>query len=149
LLLIIYFGFRLVFSSTSTAFLESYIYFPISDAGDRLKLSSFCDANWGPQDASHPSPSNLRLVSIDESKSICGHIFFFGGCPILWKTHKEKRISRSSCEAEVKATDECATNAQMFRNILFDLHLCPATPIPVFYDNRGLWIGPCHLALKV
>jgi hypothetical protein len=129
--------------------LESYIYFPISDAGDRLKLSSFCDANWGPQDASHPSPSNLRLVSIDESKSICGHIFFFGGCPILWKTHKEKRISRSSCEAEVKATDECATNAQMFRNILFDLHLCPATPIPVFYDNRGLWIGPCHLALKV
>jgi hypothetical protein len=77
------------------------------------------------------------LVSIDESKSICGHLFFYGGCPVLWKTHKEKRVSRSSCEAEIKATDECVKNIQMFRNILSDLHLCPTTPIPVYNDNHG------------
>jgi hypothetical protein len=81
----------------------------------------------------------MRNVSIDESKSICGHIFFMGGCPILWKTHKETRISRSSCEAEVKATDECVKNVQMLRHTLHDLQLLdPSLPIPVFNDNRGV-----------
>jgi hypothetical protein len=61
-----------------------------------------------------------------------------GGCPILWKTHKEARISWSSCEAEVKGTDECVKNVQMFRHILHDLHLLDTTiPTNVFNDNCG------------
>jgi hypothetical protein len=130
----------LVFSTDATHSLESYIYFPLSDDDDcttHPSLSTFCDANWGPQDASHLVPSHPRLVSIDESRSICGHLFFYGGCPILWKTHKEKRVSRSSCEAEIKATDECVKNIQMFCNILSDLHSCHTTPIPVYIDNGG------------
>jgi hypothetical protein len=128
-----------VFSTHATNSLESYIYFPLSDdtAITHPFLSTFCDAKWGPQDASHPVSSHPRPVSIDESKSIRGHLFFYGGCPVLWKTHKEKRVSRSSCEAEIKATHECVKNIQMFRNILSDLHLCPTTPIPVYNDNRG------------
>jgi hypothetical protein len=131
------------FSSQPNSTLESYIHFPLSD-GDPLSpsttptLNSFCDANWGPQDASQPSPTNIRPVSIEETRSICGHIFFMGGCPILWKTHKEARISRSSCEAEVKATDECVKNVQMFRHVLFDLNLLDSTiPTNVYNDNRG------------
>jgi len=80
------------FSTKATSSLESYIYFPLPDTcayDPNPLLTTFCDANWGPQDASHPSPSNLCSVSIHESKS-------FGGCPILWKTHKEARISHSS-----------------------------------------------------
>jgi hypothetical protein len=123
--------------------LESYIHFPLSDddpnnSSSPPNLNSFCDANWGPQDASQPSSTNTRAVSIEESRSICGHLFLMGGCPILWKTHKEARISRSSCEAEVKATDECVKNVQMFRHILTDLHLLDTnTPTNVFNDNRG------------
>jgi hypothetical protein len=61
-----------------------------------------------------------------------------GGCPILWKTHKEARISCSSCEAEVQATDECVKNAQMFRHVLDDLHLLDSSlPTNVYNDNRG------------
>ena len=61
-----------------------------------------------------------------------------GGCPILWKTHKEKRISRSSCEVEIKSTDECVKNVQMFRHILSDLSLIDSSsPTPVYNDNRG------------
>jgi hypothetical protein len=134
----------LQFTSSPNSSLESYIHFPLSTddylASDQNlpSITTFCDANWGPQDASKPSPSNTRLVSIDESCSICGHIFFMGGCPILWKTHKEARISRSSCEAEVKATDECVKNVQMFRNILSDLGIIDlSTPTPVYNDNRG------------
>jgi hypothetical protein len=69
-----------------------------------------------------------------------------GGCPVLWKTHKEARISRSSCEAEVKATDECVKNAQMFRHILTDLNLLDSsTPTNVFNYNHGAvdWSNSC------
>jgi len=130
----------LVFSKRSTSLLETFIHFPLPNSSTTSytpPLAMFCDANWGPQDASHPSPANTRPVSIHESKSICGHIFFYGGCPILWKTHKEARISRSSCEAEIKATNECVKNIQMFRHIFTDLGLAPSHPTPVYNDNRG------------
>jgi hypothetical protein len=133
----------LQFTSKPNSSLESFIHFPLSD-GDPTdptmppSFNSFCDANWGPQDASKPSPTNTREVSIQESRSICGHIFFIGGCPILWKTHKEARFSHSSSEAEVKATDECVKNKQMFRHVLTDLNLLDNTiPTNVYNDNRG------------
>jgi hypothetical protein len=129
----------LLFTTRSTNSLEMFIHFPLPDlstTSHNPTFTIFCAANWGPQDASHPSPTNLRPMSIHESKSICGHIFFYGGCPILWKTHKEARISRSSCEAEIKATDECIKNIQMFRNILTNLGLAPNKPAPLYNDNR-------------
>jgi hypothetical protein len=126
----------LVFSTQASGSLETFIHFPLPDLSTpNPSLSTFCDANWGPQDTSHPSQTNSRPVSIHESKSICGHIFFYGGCPILWKTHKEARISRSSCEAEIKATDECVKNIQMFHHILTDLDIAPTHPTPIYNDN--------------
>ena len=126
-----------LFNKNSTT-LETFINFPLPEPSpSSLPISTFCDANWGPQDASHPSPTNTCPVSIQESKSICGHIFFYGGCLILWKTHKEARISRSSCEAEIKATDECVKNIKMFWHILTDLNLPPRNPTPIYNDNCG------------
>ncbi len=55
----------------------------------------------------------------------------------LWKTHKEAWISQSSCEAEVKARDECVKNIQMFRHVLTDLSHAPSTPTLISNDNRG------------
>jgi hypothetical protein len=60
----------LQFSSKPNSSLESYIHFPLSDIDPMSpstspSLTTFCDANWGPQDASQPSPFNLRNVSID------------------------------------------------------------------------------------
>jgi hypothetical protein len=78
----------LLFTSKANAVLDSFIHFPLPDthpvSSSSCPLTTFCDANWGPQDASHPSPTNTRPVTIQESKSICGHIvFFYEGCPIL------------------------------------------------------------------
>jgi hypothetical protein len=100
----------LCFSSKISSSLESYIHFPLSTEdpvtpSTSPQLNSFCDANWGPQDASQTFANNIHSVSIDETCSICSHIFFMGGCQIPWKAHKEAQISRSFCEAEVKATD--------------------------------------------
>jgi len=129
----------LVFSTRSTSSLDMFIHFPPMDSSltsHNPTFTAFCDANWGPQDASHLSPTNIRPVSIHKFESICGHIFFYGGCPILWKTHKEVRISRSSYKAEIKATDECVKNIQMFCHILTDLGLAPNKPTPIYNDNR-------------
>jgi len=70
----------LQFSSSPNHCLESYIHFPIDPISNSSSptVTSFCDANWGPQDASSPSSSNTRNVSINESRSICGHLIFMG-----------------------------------------------------------------------
>jgi hypothetical protein len=124
----------LLFSTRAGSSLENFIHFPLPDPSDTSAMptiTAFCDANWGPHDASHPSPTNIHPVSIHESKSICGHLVFYGGYPIQWKNHKENWISRSFCEAEVEATDKCIKNIQMFCHILTDLHLAPSTPTPI------------------
>jgi hypothetical protein len=52
--------------------------------------------------------------------------------------HKEARISRSSWEAEVKVTDDCIKNVQMFHPVLTNLaHLDSSLPTNVYNDNRG------------
>jgi hypothetical protein len=137
----------LLFSSRRNVALESYVYFPVNgvddlpSCGTAPTLLGFCDANWGPQDASVPQvsdSSSLRLVSPLETRSICGHVLMMGGAPVFWKCHKESRNSRSSTEAEVKATDECTKSVQMFRNILGELNLINLTLATAIYnDNRG------------
>ena len=74
------------FSSNQDKTLEGFVHFPI----DPTKMVAFADANWGPQDASHPSQSAICPVSIDETKSICVHIVFMSGGPLVWKSYKEK-----------------------------------------------------------
>jgi hypothetical protein len=68
-------------------------------------------------------------------------LFFLSGGPLIWKSQKEKRTSRSSCEAKVKATDECTRSVQWLRNVLTDLDLCPTDPTPIYNDNQAavLW----------
>ena len=54
------------------------------------------------------------------------------GAPVLWKRHNEACGSHSSCEAEVKASDECTKSVQMFWDILGEMgliNLSQATPI--------------------
>ena len=59
-----------------------------------------------PQDASIPSNSNACSIDLGETHSVYGHLVFLSNGPLIWKSHKEKWNSRSSCEAEIKATDE-------------------------------------------
>ena len=86
----------LLFSAHRNTALEGYFHFPLFETDDLPSrgtaphLISFCDANWGPQDASLPtSHGSLRQLSIDETRSICGHLLMMGGGPIFWKVHKK------------------------------------------------------------
>lgn len=112
------------FSSRSNPSLEAFIQFPLDDTDEASPHpTAFADASWGPQDASTPSPVTLRPITIEETRSICGHLVFLSHGPLIWKSHKEKRNSQSKWEAEVKATDECTKSVQWLRNVLSDLSL--------------------------
>ena len=128
----------ITFSSQANPDLEAFIQFPLGDDDANLpKPSGFADANWGPQDASVPTDSSTRQVTLDETRSICGHLVFLSNGPLIWKSHKEKRNSRSSCESEVKATDECTKSVQWIRNVLDDLSLLTNDPTPIYNDNMA------------
>jgi hypothetical protein len=62
---------------------------------------------------------------------------FLSGGPLIWKSQKEKCTSWSSCEAEVKAMDDCTKSVQWLRNILADLNLLPPYRTPIFNDNQA------------
>jgi len=91
-------------------------------------------------------PTNTRPVSINESKSICGHIFFMGGCPILWKTHKENHISRSLCGKQLTSVLRMPRCSVLF----FPIFISSTLPVPSPYTmiTADLWFGPIRSAQK-
>jgi hypothetical protein len=116
--------------------LTGYYDYPIACTA---KAAAYCDANWGPQDASQPTDSNkLDRMTIDECRSLQGMIIVRMGGAIAWKSYREKKVSRSSCESEIHATDECCKLTQGLRLVMEDLGLTDVlTPTELYNDNRG------------
>jgi hypothetical protein len=54
--------------------------FPIRDGG-------YTDANWGPQDASHPKEG--QTVDIEDAQSLLGHVIMRMGGPVCWGCLRE------------------------------------------------------------
>jgi hypothetical protein len=47
--------------------------------------ATFSDANWGPQNASVPSPSQPpKIINTNYAKSLYGHVTYRSGGPISW-----------------------------------------------------------------
>jgi hypothetical protein len=67
-----------------------------------------------------------------------GHVIFRSGAPISWSAHREARTSRSSCEAEILATDAATKAVQYLRHVMTDLGLPDRLhPTPLYNDNQG------------
>jgi hypothetical protein len=103
-----------------------------------ISIHTYSDSNWGPQDASRPKENETRTVTEDECHSIQGYVIMRQHGPIAWGVRREKRISRSSCEAEIKAVDEATKATQYVRYIEQDLGINEHKgPTPLFNDNSG------------
>ena len=64
--------------------------------------------------------------------SIAGYYITRMGGPLQWSVIREKRISGSSCEAEIKAMDEGTKGLQFLRHLMIELGLRDAEqPIPL------------------
>jgi hypothetical protein len=99
---------------------------------------AFTDANWGPQDASHPPTDRVIHISKESVRSLLGHVLIRCGGPVAWGCMREPKSSRSSCEAEIYAMDEGTKTVDMLRNIMEDLALPDVShPTPLYNDNQG------------
>ena len=101
------------------------------------RLDAFTDSNWGPQDASHPKPG--QTIRDEDVKSLLGNLVTYMGGPIDWRSVREKRVSPSVCESEIKAMSEGHKMVMGLRNLFEDLdvtHLAQATPF-LYCDNQG------------
>ena len=126
----------ITFDSQTDDKLTSYVHFPISTS----KVTATSDANWGPQDQTqlpqHELPPELELF---KTRSMSGHLVTLLG-PLHWSSKRQRITARSSCEAEIYATDECVKNILHLRNIIQDLDLETALLNPktqIFNDNMA------------
>ena len=99
------------------------------------------DANWGPQDQSHPIPSNSNhsKIELPKSRSVSGHIIFFHG-PLHWQSKRQSITALSSAESEIYATCEYTKELLYIKQILNDLF--PNHPefskiYTIYNDNMG------------
>jgi len=127
----------IVFTSRPNTSLESFVKFPIHPD----QIHPFSDANWGPQDASVPKPTDpIQEVDLFKSRSISGFLIWLGG-PLHWVSKRQSITARSSAEAEIYAIDECTKSLQHISNILSDLNLLTSFtqdhPIPIMNDNEA------------
>ena len=124
----------IVFSSRPNPHLEAFNTFKYKPN----QLIGLSDANWGPQDSSPPNSKSAPTVPLHTSRSQLGFVLFLFG-PIAWVSTRNKTTSRSSCEAEIFATDECVKVFQNIKHILEDLDMKELInmPTPIYNDNTG------------
>lgn len=63
------------------------------------QLVVMIDSNRGPQDTSKPKEGEMRAA--DECRSVLGAVVIYLGGPLDWLADREKKGSRSTCEANI------------------------------------------------
>ena len=128
------YGVRFTQNRCFTDHIEDWVHRPLGTS----ECIAFTDANWGPQDASHPPPDRVVHITEESVRSLLGHVLIRSGGPIAWGCMREPRTSHSSCQAEILAMDEGSKTIRLLRNIMHDLGLPDsAHPTPLYNDNRG------------
>ena len=131
----------ITFSSQSSKQLSAFVNFPV----DNEMMLALTDSNWGPQDQSCPNmhKNQKKTLELFKTRSMSGYILWYNG-PIHWVAKRQTYTARSSAEAEIYATDECAKQLKFVSLILSDMKLQRSImpkPTPVYNDNRAcvLW----------
>ena len=98
------------------------------------QLTGFSDACWGSQIGnSVPDGTPLELFKF---RSLSGFVICMSGGPVSWKSIRQDHTSRSSCEAEILATDECVKEVESIRHRAHDLGIPEATNCTTIYNEN-------------
>jgi hypothetical protein len=115
------------FSSEEIAPMHSFIHFPPSTNVKAYKdavppkllnsstLSAHSDACWGSQIGS--AVANGTLLPLFKLHCMNGGIIFCNGGPVGWIGTCQERTSLSSCEAEIRATNNTSKKVVNFCNL--------------------------------
>jgi hypothetical protein len=140
--------FGIAFHSASPSSASGYIHFPfhhdLEAYADALpptasvhhELTSYSNACWGSKLGNVESTN--EEIEMFKLRSISGYIVFHAGGPIAWSSVRQPHTSRSSCEAEIRATNECTKEVLSVCLRSLDIGLEDnITPTPVYNDNQG------------
>ena len=120
----------ITFSSIQKSPIHCYLHFPdssdveaYSDAlppspSQRSKLTTYSDACWGSQVGN--AVKDGTYLPLFKFRSMSGAIVFRMGGPIAWKSVRQDKTSLSSCEAEIRATNEGGKLTVATRNLAVD-----------------------------
>ena len=104
------------FTSSSMEPVHTFVHFPDSSdveaytdakppsTSHQSPLTSYSDACWGSQLGS--AVRDGTLLPLFKCQSMSGGIVFRHGGPVAWTAVRQERTSLSSCEAEIRATNE-------------------------------------------
>ncbi|XP_048494768.1 uncharacterized mitochondrial protein AtMg00810-like [Beta vulgaris subsp. vulgaris] len=86
-------------------------------------LYGYSDADWG--------------SCMHSGRSLTGYCVFLGSSLISWKTKKQKVVSKSSCEAELRSMSQTTSELAWVAGLFEDLGITVPTPVPLFCDNKS------------
>lgn len=95
-------------------------------ANSNLTLEGYCDSDWG-----------SSLDSSGMLKSITGMCIMIGPSLVAWHSTKQKVISRSTAEAELRAIADTACEISWFTLLLSELQLPQTLPVVIHSDNQA------------
>lgn len=95
-------------------------------ADSSLTLSAYCDSDWG-----------STLDSNGMLKSITGMCLLLGSSLIIWHSSKQKVVSRSTAEAELRAIADTTCELSWVNLLLSELLIPQSLPIPIHSDNQA------------
>ena len=125
----------LYYTSNDMEDFHAFVHFPPEESD---ALHAYCDANWGPMDASVPKPnSEPREQSIESLRSLSGWFIMNAGAPIAWGCARHKDTAQSSCQAEVHSINETTRLLLEYRLLSRDVGLPIHGPISIKNDNQG------------
>ena len=125
----------LYYTSDHSEPFHAFVHFPSDDDG---VLQAYCDANWGPMDASVPKPDTIPPEqSLDSLRSLSGWFIMHAGAPIAWGCARHKDTAQSSCQAEVHSINETTKLILEFKLLFRDINLPLVEPVEIKNDNQG------------
>ena len=71
-----------------------------------------------------------------DRKSTSGIIIFYGGCPVMWSSKKQKCVALSTAEAEYVALAKCIQDVKWISAVLKELGEKLETPV-IWEDNQA------------
>ena len=138
----------IAFHSTAPWSASGFIHFPFHHdieayadalpptAADHHELTSYSDACWGSQLGNLERTNDE--IDMFKFRSMSGYIVFRAGGPIAWSSVRQPRTSQSSCEAEIRTTDECTKEVLSIRLPGIDIGLTDNDhPTAVYNNNQG------------